>query len=458
LEVHIEWSVAQIAAIEKQLEAHISRTRHLSISGLVERVLRRLVSPAPILESLSLSASSQADIPFNLFNCTTPSLTNLELRSCDISWKSPLLKGLRTLKILTPVETRPKLEDWLSALNEMPQLETLILQSATPLASMVAPLISDTSRTVTLPSLTNFYISASAKDCALALAHLALPALTRIQVNAASHDQAGEDVHQLIPYVARNVYELQSTEPLRSILINGDIARAEVIASTMPDVEVFDPNIFFHESVHACLIFVVTGHTWNYGVDAVVSDTLLTFLPVNSISTFTAQNNTWFDKKFWLNHAPRLLLLERVRLVPTAFKTFRDILAEDAPPDGPRLPSLKKLILVDFTLTEHRAYHLCDMLIERVEQGVPLEVLDLRTCAAADREIQLLTEIVVDVQEPLAQFMDVEEPAFFRFGYEDERDPWYYDTEEEEDEDEDESEYDDELVDYDDETIEAMIL
>ena len=42
------------------------------------------------------------------------------------------------------------------------------------------------------------------------------------------------------------------------------------------------------------------------------------------------------------------------------------------------------------------------MLLERVEQGAPPEVLDLRTCIADDRAIRLLREIVVDMQEPLA--------------------------------------------------------
>ena len=76
------------------------------------------------------------------------------------------------------------------------------------------------------------------------------------------------------------------------------------------------------------------------------------------------------------------------------------------------------------------------MLIERVEQGVPLEVLDLRTCFAADRAIQLLKEIVVEVQEPLAAgTMAMEEPAFFNWNggigycneveYDDGWGPWY---------------------------------
>ena len=96
-------------------------------------MLDRLVSSAPTLEFLSLShkprpsASAKVVIPIDLFNCTAPSLTSLELKSCDISWKSPLLKRLRSLEILRlSTEARPTLEDWLGALNEMPQLETLI--------------------------------------------------------------------------------------------------------------------------------------------------------------------------------------------------------------------------------------------------------------------------------------------------------------------------------------------
>jgi hypothetical protein len=77
------------------------------------------------------------------------------------------------------------------------------------------------------------------------------------------------------------------------------------------------------------------------------------------------------------------------------------MLAEDTPPDGPRLPSLTKLIFLDVMLCVLGTYHLCIMLIERVEQGVPLEVLDLCNCVVIDRAIHLLAEIVIDVQGPL---------------------------------------------------------
>jgi hypothetical protein len=105
------------------------------------------------------------------------------------------------------------------------------------------------------------------------------------------------------------------------------------------------------------------------------------------------------------------------------------------------------------------------MLMKRVEQGVPLEVLDLRTCVAADRATQLFREVVVDVQEPLpAGTMPMEEPALSNsnggIGYccneveddYDERRSWhddpYYEEEVVVEVDEDEAEYD-EFVDND---------
>jgi hypothetical protein len=63
----------------------------------------------------------------------------------------------------------------------MPQLKTLTLHSASPIAP---PFPFDVERTVTLPSLTRLDILASPGDCALALAHLDLPALTWLCLTA----------------------------------------------------------------------------------------------------------------------------------------------------------------------------------------------------------------------------------------------------------------------------------
>jgi hypothetical protein len=224
-----------------------------------------------------------------------------------------------------------------------------------------------------------------------------MPALTWLHVDVDSFSKDGEDVRLVIPYIARNIYVLQDIEPIRSILIAGDQTCTKVHAWTMmPDVDVKVGDLD-----SKCLQFSAHGHTWRKGVDTTIFDTLLALLPVNSVLTFNAQNCTHLSKEFWLRHAARWPLLEQARLVPSSAGAFAEMLAEDIPPGGPRLPSLTKLILLDVKLTAIRTFHLRDMLIKRVEQGVPLEYLDLGTCTAANRAIQLLAEIVVDVQEPL---------------------------------------------------------
>ena len=455
------WNDKQFKYFAKQLKTHISHTCHLSLSGygFFGTRLARLPSSVPTLEFLSLShksprlMSSPAIIPNNLLNCTAPNLTSLKLENCDISWKSSLLKGLRNLQIHNiPTRPRPGLEDWLDALNEMPKLKTLSLQSATPRAPLASPLISQPSRTITLPSLTHFNIRDFAKHCALALAHLVLPTLTWLHVDIESQDAEGEDVRLVVPYVARNVNVMQDNKPIRSILIAGERTCAEVYAWATPDadVEVCDLDTLRNMSRSACLMFAAKGNNWRNGVDTAIFDALLTLLPVKSVLTFTAQNRTRLSKEFWLSHAPRWPLLEQARLVPSAVGAFGGMLAEDTPPDCPRLPSLTGLILLDVTLTALRTFHLRDVLIGRVEQGVPLEYLDLRTCVAVNRAIQLLAEIVVDVQEALCvqmeeSFQHVRIEYCDEVEYDERRKPWYGIMDDVEGEDEDE---DDEFEEY----------
>ena len=421
-------SKARFNALRRQLEAHIFHTRHLSISGEFQTLLERLVSPAPALVSLSLTrpshpfSSSQLEciiIPDSLFNGTAPKLTRLELLSCSIGWKSPLFKGLQTLKIRTPsAQEMPTLDDWLAALNEMRQLKTLILHGATPAVSIDNPHTSEPQRTVTLPSLTHFNITASARDCALALAHLVLPALISLHVMSESQSRDGDDVRLLIPYVARNAHGPQDTAPLRTIAFDQDEMYAKIVAWTVPDADndVCNSVTLIKASVSARLVFCAFSESgWRDGMETVVFDAVLSRLPLDAISTLSAQNKTRLSKEVWLSQVPRLAKLNRVLLVSTAIGAFSEML-EEAPPDClPRLPQLTKLILLQDVLTAPTTYHLRDMLIKRKEHGAPLETLDLRTCLGPERAIQLLSETVGNVQgPPRAQMMG---PSAF-FGWE----------------------------------------
>ena len=453
----------------KQLEAHISHTRYLKLSGWhLSTVVKRLVSPTPTLESLTLShtCSLYTTIPDNLFNCTVPSLTNLRLQNCDIGWKSPLFKGLQILKIhVLSEEARPELNYWLDALNEIPQLKELSLRYATPVAPLADPLIS---RTVTLPSLTHFFIHASGKDCALALAHLVLPALTWLHVHVESRDREGEDVLLVIPYVVRNVSALQDFEPIRSILIGNIGDNAEILTWSTPgaDVNIDGPAIQDNTSRSARFMFAAHSSVkWHIGVPTAIFDALLTLLPLDSVSTLTARNHTRLSKGFWLRHASRLPLLEQARLVSVAVREFWEMLAEDIPldSDGPQLPMLTKLILHEVAMNQATWPLLRDTLIERVEQGVPLEYLDLRTCVATKYAIKMFAEIVVDVQKPARE----ESPELFFFKsflpnlyggirkededeFDDGRGVWYGDSDNDSYEDEDDRFYGDEIEDEDD--------
>ena len=298
----------------------------------------------------------------------------------------------------------PTLEDWLASLNEMSQLRTLLLANATLAISIDSPHISEPRGTVTLPSLTHFGINTSAKGCALALAHLVLPALISLDVNSQSQSRDGDDVRLLIPYVARNAHGSQDAAPLQTIVLDGDPTHTRIVAWTVPgaDVDVCDFGTLINASASARLILTVTSDSgWRDGTDTVIFDAMLSTLPLNAISTLSAQNKTRLTKGVWLRHAPRLAKLQRALLAHIAVREFRKMLMEDASPDDPpRLPQLTKLILFKVPLTVVRTYRLCDMLAQRKEHGVPLEALDLRTCISTERAIELLSETVGSVQRP----------------------------------------------------------
>jgi hypothetical protein len=91
-----------------------------------------------------------------------------------------------------------------------------------------------------------------------------------------------------------------------------------------------------------------------------------------------------------------------VKLTHTGARGFRELLLQgNGSCVDPLLPSLTELVLIDVTLSEHRTLSLCDALMARVEQGVPLETLDLRLCWGTSDAVDLLGEIVVDVLEPI---------------------------------------------------------
>ncbi|KAI9444552.1 hypothetical protein H4582DRAFT_1909696 [Lactarius indigo] len=397
------WDGARFNAFGKELQSRVSHVCHLAISAenfRIRKILGVLTSPAPTLEYLSLSnekhqhraLSSRVFIPDNVFDGITPRLSCLELCNCNINWT-------------------PSLEIWLDVLDEMPQLEMLILHSATPTAP---PFPYDVKRTVTLPVLTHLDISTSARDCALALAHLNSPALTWLYVAATSLRWDGGDVQEILPHLARHACGPHDTRPLESMLVCGDRTRADIFAWTVPDIdrEVRDPITLLAATLHARVTLSITSKDWFLTeTHTVILDAAMAALPLDSLVTLTVQNPTRLEEQVWCRHALRWPLLQRVRLPPPAARGFREMLLNDnGGREYPLLPSLVKLILINTGLSARRTLCLCDALMKRVEQGVPLETLDLRTCVGTPRAVQLLGEIVVDVLGPEEDFWTSEPP------------------------------------------------
>ena len=415
----VNWGGNRVDAFGNQLSSHISHISRLNITADfsdLQTIIEQLESPAPVLEWLSfvvddecnlrrMGIPSNAIIPRDLFDGTTPRLSRLQLDHCDISWTSPLFNSLRILEIQKLSQPmRPSLDEWLDAMEQMSQLETLIVNHATPRAPTFSTSLSGPTRVITHPSLTQLNLAASASDCTLALAHLILPALIRIRVDVTSELATADDVRALIPYFSRNAHGPQDAEPLQSILISGEPSLTEIVLWTAAgaDMEVQNPVSLISATLSARAIFTASGQMW-FETDVEILDATLAALPLYSLKTLTAQNSSRIPEWFWLTHTPRWSMLEHVRLVGTVTKSLATVLTKDAPPEGPLLPSLTKLSLFN-TLHIDDASPMLDMLTGRVEQGVPLEALDLRACEVPDRAVRLFGEVVVDVQGPDAGY------------------------------------------------------
>ena len=413
------WRDNQYCRLGKELQAHILRICHLTLSAtptLLECTLEELVSPAPTLECLSLSSRGEyqkLDVPNTLFNGHTPKLSCLELRNCNINWKSPLLKGLEYLEIINPSMT-PSLVVWLDVLNEMSQLKKLTLHPASPNSP---PLPFNVERAVMLPSLTHLDFSASVGDCALTLAHLDLPVLTRLCLTVILHRDSC-NVQGILPYVARHAHGPQDMQPLQSLLIrNGSHNYLDILAWPVPDIdiEVHDPPALLGVALppRVALSFMRSYHGGHDNQPEIL-DAVMTALPLDGLVLLTALyrgvgQDSELDPstpQFWLRHSPKWPLLRRVRLGYYGERGFVAMLEADGGREIPLLPSLTELVLISAELSPRSTRCLCDALMRRVEQGAPLQRLDLRAFYRSHydpADLRLLSEIVVDVLAPASE-------------------------------------------------------
>ncbi|KAH9070782.1 hypothetical protein EDB83DRAFT_363514 [Lactarius deliciosus] len=203
------------------------------------------------------------------------------------------------------------------------------------------------------------------------------------------------------------------------MVISNEVDHALIFAWTQPDIDVEPNNIDFDALPSARVKFSVKSEDRFFVNDTEVFDAMIEALLLDGLMTLTVHGKSCTSPQVWLHHAPKWPLLWLVRLMPSAAHGFGEALLEDnGGRESPLLPSLTKFVLIDTALINltPTARMICDALMKRVEQGVPLEILDLRTCLATSRAVKLLSEIVVDVLGPEETLASGEQAAsLFRY-------------------------------------------
>ena len=428
------WNNIQFATFQEELQRRISRIRHLEISAVqphFDNILQVLVTPAPILERLSLDrvySRGPSSLSDTLFNGITPRLSRLELRNCDISWKLPVLRSLTHLEILSPSRSaRPELATWLDTLEEMSQLKTLIVHSASPIAPLGCSPPFNVKRTTKLPFLTRLDISTSPRDCALALAHLDLPALAHLSVATGSRGARGDDLEVLgiLPYVTLHTHGPQDTQPIQSMLVYTFGTRFDMLAWTVPniDFDVRDSSFTLDTMLSARVSLSITHKHCDprphININTRMFDAVFAALPLDNLVTLTAPDHIKIDKQVWLSNAQRWRQLHCVRLGVRSTLQFREILLVDnGKHECSLFPLLIKLVLVNSNhLTSIPTGELIravrDILVKRAEQGAPLKAVDIRAYDVPDRtELQQLSELGVEVWGLTRESSEIHDRSF----------------------------------------------
>jgi hypothetical protein len=288
--IHL-WNDDRFSTFEKQLHTHLSHIYRLRIGVQkhyhLNRILEGLISPAPTLEHLSLSGfyeeSGPISVPDTLLDTITPKLSSLDLYNCRISWTLPLLESLKRLETIKLSRiARPSLTDWLDALDEMPQLRSLILDSASPSTSLFP---FDIKRTVTLPSLARLDISDSELDCGLALAHLVLPSLTSLRVATTPDQPTIDHVQKMLPYVVQHAHGPQDTQPLQRVIIYHEWASLDIDAWPMPNIDDVEGDGTLPKRL---ALSIMTNNIDVLNDHVKTLDLVIAALPLNGLVTLTA--------------------------------------------------------------------------------------------------------------------------------------------------------------------------
>ena len=160
-------------------------------------VLDTLTLPAPLMRSLSISASRLAVLPRPLFGDVVPNLDHLFLSNALPTWTSVALTCLKSLSIAidrnTDMSIRPSYTDLFNTLQTMRNLESLLLVGCIPSGPC------HFKQKVHLPKLRYLLLRCHVSGFRQVLEHLEFPPETVVKGTCITDDKTGKECCDILP-------------------------------------------------------------------------------------------------------------------------------------------------------------------------------------------------------------------------------------------------------------------
>ncbi|KAI0046289.1 hypothetical protein FA95DRAFT_1402506 [Auriscalpium vulgare] len=367
---------------------NIARMRVLHLSTY-DNNIPILCQSAPLLDTLDLTLhyspgiphSRPPTLPDDLLGGATgaPALRHLRLDTAGpLPWTSPLFARLVSLNVVrrtNPPTSTATLAAILAALDRMPALERLVLQTE-PRRAGAAPI-----RPVALPQLRSLALNTSVASGRHFLAHVVLPANARVQCNLECRGTADEDLAALF----RAAAECRGTSaaPI-SLRVSTDMIIWRSGPAGVPAIAL---ALQKHTRLAGCVVASALA--------ALVSEHL-ELIEVCSVSADTE----------WPAHLRRARALRRVEVARSAVPQFCTALVR-----GPAsfLPALSELVILDGAslLVGHEDADgtLCTLesalvacLLRRARAGSVLRMLEVADSRMNEECLRVLREAGIEVR------------------------------------------------------------
>ncbi|KAF9238628.1 hypothetical protein BU15DRAFT_75079 [Melanogaster broomeanus] len=268
IRIDVEFRYQKAMILFEKATTDVTRIQDLSLKlptlpyNLVEGVLSKLSTPAPLLHTLRLRMPSLGEdgvYPDTLFNRETPALRTLELYHCHMPWSSPVFTTLSTLALRDiDWSSQPTMTELLTMLRRMPGLVHLYLEHA--LHSAEDALTSQhtlLSESLDLPHLSRLALIAPFSAVVVFLSNVTVPLKTEIRLFCRRDVDFTASYTPLYPLLERRFNTTSDIGTvIRTLNIKTTAYRAGFVLSTSErdcDVSFYSDGRHLHEDWGCCV-------------------------------------------------------------------------------------------------------------------------------------------------------------------------------------------------------------